>query len=79
MKNLSFYTNLLWELRYRYREHQITALSAQLAFFFNIIYFSVFNIFIVSIWAIFFRPRISHGYFNSDYSNGFSGDYLRIY
>lgn len=33
MKKSFSYGDLLWELRYRYREHQITALSAQLAFF----------------------------------------------
>lgn len=48
MKGLSFYGELLWELRYRYREHQITALSAQLAFFLLLSIFP-FLIFLLSL------------------------------
>lgn len=33
MKNISFNAEFLWELKYRYKAHQITALSAQLAYF----------------------------------------------
>ncbi|MBN2898298.1 MAG: YihY/virulence factor BrkB family protein [Clostridia bacterium] len=52
MFNLSFCSNLLWELRYRYREHQITALSAQLAFFLLLSLFP-FLIFLLSIFGRF--------------------------
>lgn len=50
MKNLSFYVDLLWELRYRYREHQITALSAQLAYFLLLSIFP-FLIFLLSLFG----------------------------
>jgi membrane protein len=50
MKNLSFYADLLWELRYRYREHQITALSAQLAYFLLLSIFP-FLIFLLSLFG----------------------------
>lgn len=52
MKNLSFYSDILWELRYRYREHQITALSAQLAFFLILSLFP-FLIFLLSLFGRF--------------------------
>lgn len=50
MKNLSFYADLLWELRYRYRAHQITALSAQLAYFLLLSIFP-FLIFLLSLFG----------------------------
>ncbi len=52
MNNLSFYGDLLWELRYRYREHQIKALSAQLAFFLILSLFP-FLIFLLSLFGRF--------------------------
>lgn len=52
MNNLSFYSDLLWELRYRFRQHQITALSAQLAFFLILSMFP-FLIFLLSMFGRF--------------------------